>query len=78
MMCGLPSRTKVCSQFLIVLLTFPSPLDVPPVKGTNDDEEEVELPDPKEPLSALAFKIVTDPFVGTLTYIRVYQSFEIW
>src|SRR5229473_3562057 len=55
---------------------LPSPLDVPPVTGTNPrtGEEEVRHPDPKEPFAALAFKIVTDPFVGKLAFIRVYSG----
>jgi len=55
---------------------LPSPLDVPPVTGTNPrtGEEEVRRPDPKEPFAALAFKIVTDPFVGKLAFIRVYSG----
>ena len=55
---------------------LPSPLDVPPVTGTNPrtGEEEVRQPDPNEPFCALAFKIVTDPFVGKLAFIRVYSG----
>ena len=55
---------------------LPSPLDVPPVKGTNPrtGEEELRRPDPNEPFCALAFKIVTDPFVGKLAFIRVYSG----
>src|SRR5262249_18699048 len=53
-----------------------SPLDIPPVMGTNPrtDAEEIRSPDPKEPFCALAFKIVTDPFVGKLAFIRVYSG----
>src|SRR5438876_678346 len=55
---------------------LPSPLDIPPVMGTNPrtGAEEVRHPDPKEPFCALAFKIVTDPFVGKLAFIRVYSG----
>ena len=55
---------------------LPSPLDVPPVTGTNPrtGEEESAAPDPNEPFCALAFKIVTDPFVGKLAFIRVYSG----
>ncbi|MDC3181243.1 elongation factor G [Gammaproteobacteria bacterium] len=76
MMCGSAFKNKGVQPVLdSVVDLLPSPIDVPPVKGTNEDEEEIERkPDPKEPLSALAFKIVTDPFVGTLTYIRVYSG----
>jgi len=55
---------------------LPSPLDVPPVKGL-DPKTETELertPDPKEPFSALAFKVMSDPYVGKLTYFRVYSG----
>lgn len=58
-----------------VIQYLPSPIDVPPVKGIDSNGEEASRSaDDKEPLSALAFKIVTDPFVGTLTYIRVYSG----
>ena len=54
---------------------LPSPLDVPAIKGTLPNGEEEERPsDPKAPFSALAFKIMTDPFIGKLTYLRVYSG----
>ncbi|WP_018110826.1 elongation factor G [Thermus igniterrae] len=54
---------------------LPSPLDIPPIKGTTPEGEEVEIhPDPNGPLSALAFKIMADPYVGRLTFIRVYSG----
>ncbi len=55
---------------------LPSPLDTPPVKGTDPrtGEELLRKPDEKEPFSALAFKIATDPFVGNLCYFRVYSG----
>ena len=54
---------------------MPSPLDVDAIKGEDDDGNEVSCPaDPKAPFAALAFKIMTDPFVGTLTFIRVYSG----
>ena len=58
-----------------VIRYLPSPLDIPAIKGLNEDEEEVskEASD-EEPFSALAFKIATDPFVGTLTFFRVYSG----
>ena len=58
-----------------VIRYLPSPLDIPAIKGINEDEEEVskEASD-EEPFSALAFKIATDPFVGTLTFFRVYSG----
>ncbi len=55
---------------------LPSPVDVPAIKGTNPDtgEEDERPSDPKAPFAALAFKIMTDPFVGKLTYLRVYSG----
>src|SRR5690606_37535304 len=56
---------------------LPSPVDVPDVKGTEVDNDSVELTrksDDKAPFSALAFKIMTDPFVGSLTLFRVYSG----
>src|SRR5579859_2448270 len=55
---------------------LPSPLDIPPVHGVNPktDAEELRNADPTEPFCALAFKIVTDPFVGKLAFIRVYSG----
>ena len=55
---------------------MPSPVDVPPIKGVNPDtgEEDERPSDPKAPFSALAFKIMTDPYVGKLTYLRVYSG----
>jgi elongation factor G len=55
---------------------LPNPLDVPPSKGTNPETgaEETRNPTNEEPLSCLAFKIATDPFVGKLTFIRVYSG----
>ena len=55
---------------------LPSPLDLPPVEGVipGKDEVDVRRPDDSEPFSALAFKIMTDPFVGQLTYLRIYSG----
>ena len=54
---------------------MPSPLDIPPVQGVDRKGEPAERsPDPKEPFSALAFKIMTAPHVGKLTYFRVYSG----
>jgi elongation factor G len=54
---------------------MPAPIDVPAIKGINEDETEGERPaDDNEPFAALAFKIATDPFVGTLTFFRVYSG----
>lgn len=55
---------------------MPSPIDLPPVEGINPDTDEADTrgPSDEEPFSALAFKIMTDPFVGQLTYLRVYSG----
>ncbi len=54
---------------------LPSPLDIPPIRGKTENGEEVERPaDPNAPLAALAFKIMADPYVGRLTFIRVYSG----
>jgi elongation factor G len=54
---------------------LPSPLDIPPVRGKTENGEEVERPaDPNGPLAALAFKIMADPYVGRLTFVRVYSG----
>ena len=55
---------------------MPSPLDIPPIKGVNPDtkEEEERKAGDNEPFSALAFKIMTDPFVGKLCFFRVYSG----
>ena len=59
-----------------VVAYLPSPLDIPPAKGINPDtdSQEERKPDNSESLSALAFKIATDPFVGKLTFVRVYSG----
>lgn len=75
--CGTALRNKGIQPVLDAIVHYlPSPLDVPPVKGTNPDTEEVieRHPDDNEPLSALVFKIVTDPYVGRLAYFRVYSG----
>jgi len=54
---------------------LPSPLDLPPMKGENSDEEEVQVvPNDSEPTAGLAFKLMTDPYVGKLVFYRVYQG----
>src|SRR5882762_1922662 len=54
---------------------LPSPLDVPPIKGIDSKGNEIaRLPDDKEPMAALAFKIMDDPFVGTITFCRIYSG----
>ena len=75
-LCGSAFKHKGVQPLLDAVVDYlPSPLDVPPVKGTNAKGEEVlrETSD-TAPFSALAFKIMTDPFVGTLTFIRVYSG----
>ncbi len=75
-LCGSAFKHKGVQPLLDAVVDYlPSPVDVPPVKGTNSKGEEVirETSD-SAPFSALAFKIMTDPFVGTLTFIRVYSG----
>lgn len=75
--CGSAFKNKGVQQLLDAVVDFlPSPLDVPPVEGTLPRSEEVEkrLPKRDAPFSALAFKIMTDPFVGQLSYFRVYSG----
>jgi elongation factor G len=74
---GTSLKTKGIQPLLdAVVDLLPSPLDIPPVKGFHPKhEEEVERhADPEEPLAALVFKIVTDPYVGRLAYFRVYSG----
>jgi len=77
-LCGSSFKNKGIQKLLDAIIDFlPSPLDMPPVKGHAVDKPDKELirkPDVNEPTSALAFKIVTDPYVGRLTYIRVYSG----
>jgi elongation factor G len=76
--CGSSLRNKGVQILLDAVIDYlPSPADIPPVKGTSPDDEEViiELPaDDSAPMSALVFKIVTDPYVGRLAYFRVYSG----
>ena len=74
--CGSAFKNKGVQSLLdAVLELLPSPLDVPPVEGFDDRGNEViRKASDSEPFSALAFKIATDPFVGTLTFIRVYSG----
>lgn len=74
---GSAYKNKGIQELLDAVVDYlPSPLDVPPVEGENPKTGEVETrkPENSEPFSALAFKIMTDPFVGKLTYIRVYSG----
>jgi elongation factor G len=76
-LCGTALRNKGIQRVLdAVIYYLPSPLDVPPIKGLNPYTEEIESrhPSDDEPLSALVFKIVTDPYVGKLAYFRVYSG----
>jgi len=75
-LCGSAFKHKGVQPLLDAVVDYlPSPLDVPPVKGTNSKGEEVvRQTSDTAPFSALAFKIMTDPFVGTLTFIRVYSG----
>ncbi|MCI9223547.1 MAG: elongation factor G [Oscillospiraceae bacterium] len=75
--CGTSYRNKGVQKLLDAIVDYmPSPVDIPPIKGVNPDtEEEEERPSSDdEPFSALAFKIATDPFVGRLSFIRVYSG----
>jgi len=74
--CGSAFKNKGVQAMLDGVIDFmPSPLDVPAIKGINDDESEGERhADDTEPFAALAFKIATDPFVGNLTFFRVYSG----
>ena len=74
--CGTAYRNKGVQKLLDAIIEFmPSPLDIPAIKGTDLDGNEVERhSSDDEPFSALAFKIMTDPFVGKLAYFRVYSG----
>lgn len=76
MLCGTAFKNKGVQRMLDAVIQFlPSPVDIPPVKGVDLNENEVErLADDKAPFSALAFKIMTDPYVGQLTFLRVYSG----
>jgi elongation factor G len=75
-MCGSAFKNKGVQALLDGVIDFmPSPVDVPAIKGHLDDDSEGERKaDDKEPFAALAFKIATDPFVGNLTFFRVYSG----
>ncbi len=76
MFCGSAFKNKGVQAVLDAVIEYlPSPLDVPAIEGEDDDGQAVtRMPKNSEPFAALAFKIATDPFVGTLTYIRVYSG----
>jgi elongation factor G len=76
-LCGSAFKNKGVQQLLDGVVDFlPSPLDIPAVKGIdpNTDKEVERKPSDNEPFSALAFKIMSDPFAGQLTYFRVYSG----
>jgi elongation factor G len=76
-LCGASLRNKGVQPVLDAIVDYlPSPLDVPPIKGVHPDSGEpvVRHADAEEPFSALVFKIVSDPFVGRLAYMRVYSG----
>ena len=76
MLCGSAFKNKGVQRMLdAVIELMPSPLDIPPVQGTDDDEKEASRKaDDNEKFSALAFKLMTDPYVGQLTFVRVYSG----
>ena len=75
--CGTSYKNKGVQKLLDAIVDYmPSPLDIPPVVGTNPktDEEDSRAADDSAPFSALAFKIMTDPYVGRLSFFRVYSG----
>jgi elongation factor G len=76
-LCGSAFKNKGVQPLLDAVVDYlPSPLDIPPVDGINPDNDQEETRDPSDgaPFSALAFKIMNDPFVGTLTFARIYSG----
>ncbi len=76
-LCGSALRNKGIQRVLdAVVYYLPSPLDIPPITGINPNSGELESrpPEDSEPLAALVFKVVTDPYVGRLAYFRVYSG----
>ena len=76
-LCGSAFRNKGVQPMLDAVIEYlPSPSDIPPLKGVNPDTQQIEARPAKDdaPFSALAFKIMTDPFVGTLSFFRVYSG----
>ena len=76
MLCGSAFKNKGVQRMLDAVIEFmPSPVEVPAIKGVDEDENEITRPsDDSAKFSALAFKLMTDPFVGQLTFIRVYSG----
>jgi elongation factor G len=75
-LCGSAFKNKGVQPLLDAVVDYlPSPVDVPAIKGTDEDGNEVvRKADDKEPLALLAFKIMDDPFVGTITFCRIYSG----
>ncbi len=75
-LCGTAFKNKGVQALLDAIIDYmPSPIDIPAIKGVNEDGNDGERhPDDEEPFAALAFKIATDPFVGNLTFFRVYSG----
>ena len=76
-LCGSAVANKGIQPLLNAIVEYlPSPADVPPVEGTRPDTEGIVLraPDENEPMSALAFKVATDPYVGRLVFLRIYSG----
>ncbi len=76
MLCGSAFKNKGVQRMLDAIVELmPSPLDIPSIQGVDEKGQTVERhPDDREPFSALAFKLMTDPYVGQLTFIRVYSG----
>src|SRR5947207_15482685 len=75
--CGSAFKNKGVQLLLDAVIDYlPSPLDVPPMRGVNPNtgNEEERIASDSEPFTALAFKIMRDPYVGTLTFLRVYAG----
>ena len=76
-LCGSAFKNKGVQPLLDAVVDYlPSPLDVPPIKGINPDNDEEVMREPKDnaPLALLGFKIMDDPFVGTITFCRIYSG----
>jgi elongation factor G len=76
MLCGTAFKNKGVQRMLDAVIEFlPSPIDIPPVTGTDDDDKETSRKaEDNEKFAALAFKLMTDPYVGQLTFVRVYSG----
>ncbi|SDW28066.1 elongation factor G [Kandleria vitulina] len=75
-LCGSAYKDKGVQPMLDAVIDYlPAPTDVPSIKGVDENEEEIERhPSDEEPFAALAFKVMTDPYVGKLTFFRVYSG----